>query len=41
MTTNPDPETHFLLRRAEEEAILAIRADDGRTPDAHFGPSLC
>jgi hypothetical protein len=36
----PKPETDFLLRRAEEEAILAIRTDHPNAAAAHFDLSL-
>jgi hypothetical protein len=35
-----DPETVFLLRRAEEEAILAIQADPAPAAAAHLELSL-
>lgn len=40
MTDIPKLETEFLLRRAEEEAILAIRTDHPNAAAAHFDLSL-
>ncbi|QAY79412.1 hypothetical protein [Sphingosinicella sp. BN140058] len=34
--TSPEPDTAFLLRRAEEEAILAIRTDQSPAAPAHY-----
>ena len=40
MTDIPKLETEFLLRRAEEEAILAIRTDHPNAAAAHFDLAL-
>lgn len=40
MTDIPKLETEFLLRRAEEEAILAIRTDHSNAAAVHFDLSL-
>ena len=40
MIDTPKLETEFLLRRAEEEAILAIRTDHPNAAAAHFDLSL-
>jgi len=38
--TSPEPDTAFLLRRAEEEAILAIRTDQSPAAPAHYELAL-
>ena len=40
MIDNPKLETEFLLKRAEEEAVLAIRTAHPNAAAAHFGLSL-
>ena len=38
--TSPERDTAFLLRRAEEEAILAIRTDQSPAAPAHYELAL-
>jgi hypothetical protein len=40
MTIIPEPETDFLLRRAEQESILAIRAGETLAGAAHYVMAL-
>ncbi|MDB5671263.1 MAG: hypothetical protein JWO25_2222 [Alphaproteobacteria bacterium] len=40
MTDTRESETEFLLRRAEEESILAIRADQTPAGAAHYSMAL-
>ena len=40
MTQRSEPDTFYLLRRAEEESILAIRSDQTAAGAAHYAMAL-